>query len=274
MVLAYVIPHLAHAVTTTSRLQGRFRHSFWAEVYETVLATYIMIPTTLAMLSPKLGKFNVTSKGGLIDRDHFDAKIARPYVILLLLNLTGMAFGAWRLWEGLDQDDAVIINLFWAAYNLVVLGAALAVAWEARQRRRTSRIDVRLPAMLRRQSGHTYVGETMDLSLGGAQLGLTGSPELEPGEEVHLTLFLDEEEVTIHGTVVSPDAAQVRLDFQDLDLQEESGLARSIYSRADAWDGWHDRLERDRPLRSYLRIIGHSVTAIPRFLLGRSGGGA
>ena len=274
MVLVYVLPHLAHSVLTSSRLQGQYRHSFWAEVYEAVLATYIMIPTTLALINPKLGKFNVTSKGGQVERDYFDGKIARPYVLLFLANAVAAGFGIWHLAAATDMDDAVIVNLFWAAYNLIVLGAAIAVAWEARQRRRTNRIDFQLPAMLRRGTGHTYAGTSQDMSLGGARLVMAGSPDVQAGEDVHLSLFLGEDEVTLPGKVVSPDGADLRVEFEELTVEEEMGLARCIYSRADAWNDWYSSHTRDQPMRSWFRIIRHSLSAFPRFLLGRSGGAA
>src|SRR3989344_6095151 len=80
MITAYALPHLAHASVTNSRIQGRFRHSFWNEVYESVLAWYIMRPVIVAFINPKLGKFNVTAKGGVIEKAYFDWTIARPYV--------------------------------------------------------------------------------------------------------------------------------------------------------------------------------------------------
>lgn len=60
----YVLPHMIHASLTNSRLQGKYRHSFWSEIYETVLAWYIARPTTIALLNPHKGTFNVTAKGG------------------------------------------------------------------------------------------------------------------------------------------------------------------------------------------------------------------
>lgn len=45
----YMLPHI---VLTNSRLQGKVRHSFWGEVYETVLAWYIARPTTVALFAP------------------------------------------------------------------------------------------------------------------------------------------------------------------------------------------------------------------------------
>ena len=66
MIVAYVLPHLVHSSLTNSRIQGRFRHSFWNEVYETVLAWYILPPVLVALVNPKAGGFNVTDKGGII----------------------------------------------------------------------------------------------------------------------------------------------------------------------------------------------------------------
>ena len=64
MITAYVLPHIFHASLTNSRMQGKYRQTFWGEVYETVLAWYIARPTTVALFSPGKGKFNVTEKGG------------------------------------------------------------------------------------------------------------------------------------------------------------------------------------------------------------------
>ena len=61
-----------------SRIQGKYRYSFWNEVYEAVLTPYILFPTLLALINPRLGKFNVTAKGGLVAESRFDRKIARP----------------------------------------------------------------------------------------------------------------------------------------------------------------------------------------------------
>jgi cellulose synthase (UDP-forming) len=66
------LPHLVLSNITNSRIQGQHRHSFWNEIYETVLAPYIFLPTMLALINPKLGSFNVTAKGGVVNRSFFD----------------------------------------------------------------------------------------------------------------------------------------------------------------------------------------------------------
>src|SRR5499427_7146684 len=50
-VFAYAFPHIVLSNLTTSRIQGRHRFSFWSEVYEAILAPYIVLPTLLALIS-------------------------------------------------------------------------------------------------------------------------------------------------------------------------------------------------------------------------------
>ncbi|BAN96871.1 cellulose synthase catalytic subunit [Plautia stali symbiont] len=93
----YVLPHMVHTSLTNSRIQGRWRHSFWSKVYETVLAWYIARPTTVALFNPHKGKFNVTAKGGLVEERHLDWVITKPYMLLVLLNIAGIGMGFWRM---------------------------------------------------------------------------------------------------------------------------------------------------------------------------------
>ncbi len=68
MIALFVLPHMIHASLTNSKIRGKYRHSFWSEIYETVLARYIAPPTFVALINPHKGKFNVTAKGGLVKR--------------------------------------------------------------------------------------------------------------------------------------------------------------------------------------------------------------
>ena len=87
MIALFVLPHMIHASLTNSKIQGKYRHSFWSEIYETVLAWYIAPPTFVALINPHKGKFNVTAKGGLVEEEYVDWVISRPYIYLVLLNL-------------------------------------------------------------------------------------------------------------------------------------------------------------------------------------------
>ena len=93
----YVLPYLLLSHIANAHVQGKYRHSFWAEVYETVLAWYVAWPTTMALVNPRIGKFNVTAKGGLVSEQYFDWTISRPYTILVALNLLAFGIGIGRL---------------------------------------------------------------------------------------------------------------------------------------------------------------------------------
>lgn len=47
-------------------MNGRYRYSFWGEIYDIVLAFHLVLPTLVTMIFPKRGKFNVTDKGGCL----------------------------------------------------------------------------------------------------------------------------------------------------------------------------------------------------------------
>ncbi len=253
MVLGYALPHLTFTLMAASRIQGSFRRSFWGELYETVLSVYIVLPTVLALINPRLGRFNVTAKGGLIATSYFDWRIALPFLVLFGLNLTGIAAGLWAASTGRQQLDAVLINVGWATYNLVILSAAIAAAFERQQRRRHARIVLRLPAMVERSWGRTVACELSDLSLSGAALGHAGD-EIECGEALHLTLRLGEESLPLPARVVSTEAGVLRLELATLSPERERFLVRALFCRADAWIRWADNRMLDQPVHSFLGI--------------------
>lgn len=166
-VVAYVLPHIVLSMLTNSRIQGRHRFSFWNEIYEVVLAPYILLPTLLALLNPRLGKFNVTSKGGVVRRSFFDRRIALPYVLLLALNIFGLYKAGQRYVADPAHHDTVIMNAVWALYNVVILSVAASVAWERRQRRSQVRVDLRVPFVLTTGDSRRIAGETSHVSLRG-----------------------------------------------------------------------------------------------------------
>ena len=258
MITAYALPHLMHASITNSRIQGRFRYSFWNEVYESVLAWYIMRPVLVAFVNPKLGKFNVTAKGGVIEQSYFDWSIARPYLILLLLNLLGFVVGIWRMvavGPSSEVFSTLVINMVWTAYNIILTSASLAVASETRQVRSTPRVTAALPAALRFADGKTLVCETDDFSQSGVGLRVPNELQLETGSEVHVSLFRSDEEGTFPAQVTFSGGGRLGLRFEGLSLRQQADIARLTFARADAWiDFWGNR-QQDKPLTSLKSVM-------------------
>ena len=268
-ILAYAFPHLVLSVLTNSRIQGQHRHSFWNETYETVLAPYIFLPTMLALINPKLGSFNVTAKGGVVNRSFFDTRIAQPFLLMLFLNFCGILMAIPRyfyvpLWPfSLAYDGThpgtIVMNLIWTVFNIIVLGVATAVAWESQQRRQTVRVAMTVPADVVLADGTVVQGATADLSTGGCRINIDRSFTALPGESVKLVFPVLDGDATLPATVVSADGRSLRAQFDPLTLQEEEALTMVLYSRADTWLGWGEAREPDRPLVSLLRILQISM---------------
>ncbi|ULQ45367.1 UDP-forming cellulose synthase catalytic subunit [Flagellatimonas centrodinii] len=266
MIISFAIPHLVMAIMTNSRLQGKYRHSFWAEVYETVLAVFIIIPTTLAMINPKLGKFNVTAKGGIVDRDYFDGDIARPYFYFYLANFIGLVIGSLRMLLPGAPIDTIGINMGWTAYNLLILGAAICVASEKRQVRHAVRVRCQVPVALRLPGSESVeLTETLDLSYGGSAVPGLEHLQLEVGASVEVALIPDHRLAWTPATVRRAGRNVVALEFGALNPEQEAQLVYALYGRADAWLRWRDAQTYDRPLVALKGVANFGRLGTMRF---------
>jgi hypothetical protein len=293
MILAYAAPHLVLSNLTNSRIQGRHRHSFWNEIYETVLAPYIFLPTVLALLGTRTGIFNVTAKGGVVNREFFDAHIARPYLVLLGFNLLGLlcavaraiqfptfAVAGWlsflnwpaSMYDG-GHPGTICMNVLWTLFNVVLLGVAMAVARESRQRRHTVRMARAVPSDLLLGDGSVAQGITSDLSNGGVQARIQGTIHAGVGDFVRFVFPLLDGTATLPARVVAVEGEMLRAKFDSLSLQETEALTMILYSRADTWLGAREERETDHPmssLRHILRVSHYGLTQTARSLLGMS----
>jgi cellulose synthase (UDP-forming) len=256
MITAFALPHILHASITNSRIQGRFRHSFWNEVYETVLAWYILRPVVVAFINPKLGKFNVTAKGGVIDESYFDWTIARPYIILLFLNMLGFVVGIVILANGgTIEPVTVVINLFWTFYNMVIASASIAVASENKQIRLAPRVAAQLPSTVRFANGRTIACETQDFSQTGLGLTLPANMEVPLGEKVQVSIFRHRDEGVFPAVVVFNRDNRLGVHFENLTVKQQVELAQLTFARADTWaNAWGNGV-RDTPLTALKTVV-------------------
>lgn len=226
MIALFVLPHMIHASLTNSKIQGKYRHSFWSEIYETVLAWYIAPPTLVALINPHKGKFNVTAKGGLVEEEYVDWVISRPYIFLVLLNLVGVAVGIWRYFYGPPTEMlTVVVSMVWVFYNLIVLGGAVAVSVESKQVRRSHRVEMTMPAAIAREDGHLFSCTVQDFSDGGLGIKINGQAQILEGQKVNLLLKRGQQEYVFPtqvarvmgnevGLKLMPLTNQLRFDFE------------------------------------------------------------
>ncbi len=259
-ILAYALPHLTLSNVTNSRIQGEHRHSFWNEIYETLLSPYILLPTMMALINPKLGKFNVTAKGGIVKRTFFDTKIAQPFLVMLVFNLAGLLIAIPRffLWDR-DRPGTVLMNVLWCCFNVVILGVCTAVARELRQRRTTVRISVVTPLAAKLPDERLVAGETINMSSGGTSIRFADVLDIAPETEIRLAFPAPASGTDLPATVISSEGSIVRVRFENLSIAEEEVLTMVLYSRADSWLGWGESRESDNVLQSLGRIFQISM---------------
>ncbi|MGL4431006.1 MAG: UDP-forming cellulose synthase catalytic subunit [Silvania sp.] len=255
LIFAYMLPHLFLCIYVSSRLNGRFRYSFWGEIYDLVLAFHLILPTIITLIFPKRGKFNVTDKGALLDVGYFDFSIVRPHLVIAVLLAAGVIAGITRAiaHDYFNVDPMVIaLNVGWGLYSLIFLLAAIAVARETRQTRKTIRIDVSVPVVIHYASGISSRSHTADLSMGGCRIVTVDDRHLTDEIE-EIELQLQSGTISIPVSVIAHDEQYIRLMFDEIPLDRRRELVRVVLTRADAWI--NPLKPQDNPFRSLFIII-------------------
>lgn len=267
VIILYVLPHMVHAGLTNSTMQGAHRRSFWGEIYETVLSWYIAWPTTVALFAPSKGSFNVTAKGGLVDKSYFDWKIALPYMILALLNLVGVGFGIWRFIDGPDNEKiTVVVTVMWVIYNLIILGGAVAVAAESRQVRHSHRVDASMPVHMVTKNGKAYAATMMDYSDSGVAIVLSTPSSFALGETVSLLLPRGNREFVFPAVIVRQAKTALGLSLKDLTFQQQIDFVQCTFARSDAWVTAGQQFALDRPIASFWDVVKLSLVGYKRLV--------
>ncbi len=244
-VIAYILPHIGLSTITNSIISKNFRHSFWAGVYEVSIAPYVAGVTLLALLNPRLGKFNVTGKGTRLEQARFDWETSRGTLVLLGLSLLGLLVAfpiRLVLYNSLSSEpselDSILINSLWALANLFTLIAAACVAFEQPQQRRAPRVRREFPCEISYQDERICC-RTVDLSESGFKVLLD-----HPGTVPQECLVSISSNFGVH---LSSRAARVRCDrntsghpeaafvFVGLDSAAHEKVVQLMFSGNDSW---------------------------------------
>ncbi|MEZ5396689.1 MAG: UDP-forming cellulose synthase catalytic subunit [Bryobacterales bacterium] len=264
-ILAYALPHLFLATMTNARLQGRHRNPYWNEVFETILAPFILIPTTLALIEPRKGIFNVTPKSMSRNARRYDWLIASPFLVIAALNIVGIYLGVQRMAAGEGEVGTLVINIIWACYSTLILGVVLAMAEEPEEVRSEPRVPVCVPVFAVMEDGGRVEGESRDVSYGGVRMETPDASNLRQGGQTTVGFRVFGQDLRIPGRVVRVDKWSLQIRFANLTLAQEEALTRVIFSRADAWVAWNDVYpERFGLWKSLAHLAGLSLVGFGR----------
>jgi cellulose synthase (UDP-forming) len=143
---------------------------------------------------------------------------------------------------------------------MMMLGASIAVANEARQVRTSHRVQMKIQAALRTTSGRSYVCTTSDYSDGGVGLTLPAPLDLAVGESVKLALHRGADEFEFEANVTLVRGVHVGLKFAPMNTQQSIDFVQCTFARADSWVVWGDKRKPDRPLASFKEVLWMGVS--------------
>ena len=256
-IVSYALPHIFHSVATNSRLQRNNRHSFWSEIYETVLALFLVRVTMVTLFAPRRGKFNVTNKGGLLENGYFDLGAVYPNLILAFFLVAGVIRGlVGMLFFHTEQltFQALLLNTIWGIFSLLTVMAALAVGRETRQMRTRARVRATVPVSVLLPDGRAVAGITQDLSQGGSSVVAERPLGVTDGALVQFEFMIGNEPVVIPARLLRWEQRFLQVSFQPASVADEAAIVQVVFGRADAWTDW-SAYPVDRPLASLYRVL-------------------
>jgi len=177
-----------------------------------------------------------------------------------------VGLGRFFYWNT-HEVDTVVLNIIWTLYNSIIIGAALAVAWESRQVRRSIRVNVTLDSRIRIPDGPEIDGTTVDISEGGTGLKLNSPQSLPQGAVIDVALAPAHRLVWTPAKVIRSKGDALFLEFvQPMGLDQERQLVYSIFGRADAWVSWSADRPNDRIGESFRAILDFGLSGTMRVL--------
>ena len=262
-VIAYILPHVGLSAIANAAISKSYRHSFFAGIYEVSIAAYTAAVTLLALINPKLGKFNVTDKGTQLDSARFDYKTSWQTLSLLGLCALGLmiafpirllAYGQ----SGVDpaELDAILINSVWALANFITLLAAACVAYEQPQLRTAPRIRRNFPCALMSQKG-TVSCRSTDLSERGirvvvdAAAGICDKAQISIRSDFGVDVLLDC--TLVWSRPIKSGEVEAAFSFVEPASEVHHKLVQLMFSGDRSWI--EQGYPKDRVWRSFWQLV-------------------
>jgi cellulose synthase (UDP-forming) len=262
--LAYALPHFFISTYANYITYKNVRFSFWNEIYEFAMSFQAGMVTMLALINPKLGSFNVTDKGLSVTKRSFDWSSSRGLVIAGGLVVASILAVPLRLYFTPETAEAVLVNMVWSFFNLILIVTAILVAFEQPQLRRTHRLDRRLTAIIYSQE-QTLKGVTANVSESGCQLILDSWAEL--WDEIELELIGDYgaraflRGQIIRSVPVNESQVMLSINFVKPTAAQLDALSVVIYSDVKEWYS-QNRAAVDDPMQSFKFIASSFMRSL------------
>lgn len=261
LIFLYVVPHLFLSIYTNYLVQGKYRHSFFSEIYETILCFYTFIPVAMALIAPHKGKFNVTSKGGLIKEKYVDFNLLIPIIFSCILLVLGVGFGIYRLMnDNLEEFYTILFSLAWCFYNLIILGSCIYVSIETKQIRQSHRVNLHIPVRIK-TNFRNFICELSDFSATG--MGIKTNIQLDKNEQIE-SVFFENHQTDIPVVELYRKENHIGLCIQSLSHEQSLLYVSNTFGRSGIWADELESLPKDKMYRSFFRFFKYGIAGYYR----------
>ena len=243
--LVFYLPHLYASVAAFQVVNRGLRRIFWSDVYESSIAVQIAITTLMFPFSGRRVRFAVTPKGQSATRNASRKRLALgwPLVLLAVVLIAGVVRGAFAIATASGDLNSLTINVFWAAYNLVVVIFGVLLLRRVPQNRHSPRIARQHSCVLQWSAGEAE-GTLRDLSETGACLVLETPAPLPETLEATIT-SKEGRAVTLRSRLIRSEYRNgqvvVALHFLDRSEEQHRRVIELMFSAPDSWNVDHER---------------------------------
>lgn len=269
-VLLYGLPALLASAISASYLHGRVRWPFVSLVYEVAQSVHLTQSLFELLRNLRAPKFKVTPKGEVLAHN-FVSSLAKPFYLLLALNVAALVAGAMRFIDTPAERPMLAFVSSWAVLDLLLLLCALGTMFERRQRRAEPRVGCHEAVVLTDQDGRQLSGIAVEVSASGARLRLdaaTAAEAIRKGET--LTLRFPDHAASLPCAAraslkSSAGGVTVRVEYQPRSEADERQAIAIAF-------GSHQRLKTTVERRQRRMAIVIGFVLLVKLALTRGGG--
>ena len=165
---AFIIACYTIKIHYFNKIAKKYRNFVFTDIYETSIAFYLSLTVIKTFINPHNIKFKITSKG--IQQSQTNPMLFLPHLIFLAGAAAAFIVPIYQLYKHIFSLDALILNMLFNFYNMILLIYSVRAALEKPEQRKEQRIKVDLKASLENTQQRKIDIEVINLSKKGALL--------------------------------------------------------------------------------------------------------
>lgn len=190
--LVFFLPQFILFNSTLKEMNGSLRSSRLTNLYDTILAPYLLPAILLETFGVHKMTFHVTNKSHTKQKEDETKRFARKYSIIFVILLVLDIFGAISCVNKLlfERNVGVVFVLYWLIANGYHLVMAIYFTFGRSSYRESTRITLNIPMVIETNQ-YSFLAKSLNISEGGAAF-IVEEPEYIPPEEIIKVSFAHE----------------------------------------------------------------------------------